>query len=119
MLSATEEEAKLRVPHAEFLTWVEYFRRKIKRRDKSEFYLGHLRWEVYMLRKTVNDLLNNTKLPKAEPKDFLMTHEEVGEDRHTRLGKVGGRPTYTPADGKTYIETSKAAWMARLGLVGG
>jgi len=118
MLSATIDEAQDRVPYSEFISWVEHFRRKIKRREKSEFYLAAVRLEMYQLRKAFSSVFGS-KMKEVELKDFLMTHDDTGEDRHTRLARVGGKPTYTPSDGKDYLVASKAAWMARLGLIGG
>lgn len=115
MLAATIDEAKDKVPYTEFISWVEYFRRKIKRRTKDEFYLANLRWEIYQLRKAFSSVFGG-KLADREPKDFLMTHADTGEDRHTRLSRVGGRPGTFAVGDPGYAAASKAAWFARLGL---
>jgi hypothetical protein len=111
------DEAKDRTPYAEFLGWVEHFRRKLKRRSKDEYYLAAVRYEIYLMRYQLGlSGFFGGKLEKAKFTDFLLSDEESGGDRSAAMSRVGGRASFAPGD-DGYLAASKGAWLAKVGAI--
>lgn len=110
-------DVKARLSYPEFLDWLAYYQKEQEQRDKDEFYLAAIRLEVVRLRRQVARMINSSAPLGPEPSiqtymlDF--TQDIEGQGDTVRQVKKSG---YTPADGKVYVEASKAAWAARLGL---